>query len=90
MPFLISNTAAAEATFTFTLPFNTDIFFGVSTYEKYRYPIFGATSFYLGTSFTFEKHVYFSLEAVAHYIDFFTLSANFEDAEFKLTTRIIF
>ncbi len=89
-PLIKNSTMAAEATFLFYLPFNTDVFLGISTYERYRYMIFGATSFYLGCAYHFDKNISFVAEAIAHYIDFFTLSGNFEDAEFSLTARVQF
>lgn len=83
-PWLKSDSQAVSLQFSF-IPFSAwRIDLGVSSIEYFRYNIFCAPTFSFGTSLTFKNGLLITLELDSRWIDFFTLSGNYESTEFRL------
>ena len=81
---LVNTTLAFSFHNDFYLPNNINLYFEVASIEPFRYMILGAPSFIFGASYPVLKNLEIGMEASIHYIDFFTISAHFEDIEFSL------
>lgn len=89
-PLLMNYSVALGFNMWFYLPYNFALSVGCSSYEDFRYMVLCAPTFSGSVSYTLNKSWSFSFTALAHYVDFFTLSSAYEDAEFKLSARYIF
>lgn len=84
LPNLLNTTMAFRFRNDFYLPHNINLYFELSSIEKFRYMILCAPSIIFGGQYSTEYGIAIVAEAAIHYIDFFTLSANYEDTEFRL------
>lgn len=89
-PLLMNYSLALGFNFEFKLPYNFGLSLGFNSYEDFRYMVLGAPSFSATLSYTLNESWAFYFSACAHYVDFFTLSSAYEDAEFKLSARFMF
>lgn len=67
----------------FYLPYNITMYTRVSSYELFRYMVFCAPSFTFGVSKSLGKRVDLTFETTTRYIDFFTVSARYDDSEMR-------
>lgn len=89
-PLLMNYSLAFGFNFGFKFPHNFGLSIGFNSYEDFRYMVLCAPSFSATLSYTLNESWVFYFSACAHYVDFFTLSAAFEDAEFKFNVRYLF
>ena len=87
LPNLLNTTIAFEFRNDFYIPGGVNLYFEVSSIEKFRYMIFCAPSIIFGGNFSTPYKFDIVAEAVVHYISLFTLSAYYEDTEFRLGAR---
>ena len=80
---LINATMAFYFHNDFFLPNNINLYFELACIEPFRYMILRARSFIFGGRYSIENNLV-GLEIIVHYIDFFTLSAHFDDMEFHV------
>lgn len=81
---LINATMAFYFHNDFFLPNNINLYFEFASIEPFRYMILCAPSFIFGGRYSIENNLDVGLEIIVHYIDFFTLSAHFDDMEFHV------
>jgi len=87
IPALVNNTVAFGFLFQFNLPHGFGVYLEAASYERYRYMIIGVPSFTAGLTYRMNPSWTFGFEAVVRFIDFFTLSATYDDSEFRLSAR---
>ena len=87
LPNLLNTTVAFEFRNDFYIPNGINLFIEVSSIEKFRYMIFCAPSIIVGASFSTKYNFDIIAEGVIHYISLFTLSAYYEDTEFRLGVK---
>ena len=87
LPNLLNTTMAFRFRNDFYLPKNINLYLEIASIEKFRYMILCAPSFVLGGNFSINQSFDVVAEVAVHYIDFFTLSANYEDTEFRAGVR---
>ncbi|MBR6296721.1 MAG: hypothetical protein IKR40_09640 [Treponema sp.] len=90
VPLLMNYSAALGLNFNFYLPYNFGLSLGLNSSEDFRYYVLGASSFSATISYTLNQAWSFYFTGTARYVDFFTLSSAYEDAEFKLSVRFAF
>ena len=84
---LINTTMAFSIRNDFYLPKDINLYFEFASIEKFRYMILCAPSFIFGANYSGFKNFDFCFEAAIRYIDFFTLSAHYDDTEIRLGVR---
>ncbi len=84
---LINTTLAFSLRNDFYLPDNFLLYFDFASIEQFRYMILCAPSFIFGGQYSGFENLELWLEAAVHYIDFFTLSAHYDDTEIRLGVR---
>lgn len=84
---LVNTTMGGRLKNTFYLPKDISLYIEFASIEDFRYMIFCAPSFIFGSEFTVNEKFDIGVEAAVHYIDFFTLSAHYEDTDFRLGVR---
>ena len=84
---LLNSTVAFRFRNDFYLPYNINLYFELSSIEKFRYMILCAPSIIFGGTWATNYNFDIIAELAVHYIDFFTLSANYEDTEFRLGVK---
>lgn len=77
LPWLKNDSIALHAGIAVNLKDRVHITFDFASYSYYRYFLFFAPDFKLGSSLKIDDHWFFGTEAELQYIDLFTLSANF-------------
>ena len=87
LPNLLNTTVAFEFRNDFYIPNGINLFIEVSSIEKFRYMIFCAPSIIFGAGFSTKYNFDIIAEGVIHYISLFTLSAYYEDTEFRLGVK---
>lgn len=90
IPVLPHNSLAASIRLDFYPVKYVSFFLEMSTYEEFRYLVFCAPSFIAGVSANFSEHISLWVSAKARYVDFFTLSAGYENTEFVFGARYSF
>ena len=68
----------------FFLPHDINLYFEFSSIEPFRYMILCAPSFIFGAKKDIGDNLELGLEVLIRYIDFFTLSAHYDDMEFHV------
>lgn len=86
-PLLLNTSAAFRLRNDFYLPRNINLFIEVSSIETFRYMILCAPSFSFGGLIPINEKIELQADATIHYIDFFTLSANYEDTTIRLGVK---
>ena len=81
---LVNTTLAFSFHNDFYLPNNINLYFEFASIEPFRHMILCAPSFIFGASYPVMDNLEIGIEASIHYIDFFTISAHYEDIEFSL------
>ena len=81
---LVNATMAFSIRNEFTLPKDILLYFEFASIERFRYMILCAPSFIFGGSYSAFKNFDLTLEAAIRYIDFFTLSAHYDDTEIRI------
>ena len=84
---LVNTTMGGNLKNTFYLPKDITLYIEFASIEDFRYMIFCAPSFIFGSEFAINDRFDVGVEAAVHYIDFFTLSAHYEDTDFRLGVR---
>ena len=84
---LTNITMAAYIKSTFRLPKDFLLYVTLSSIEYFRYMIFCAPSFIIGLEYTINDSFDVGLETAIRYIDFFTLSSHYADADIRLGVR---
>ncbi len=87
LPNLLNTTVAFRLKNDFYLPKGINLYFEVSSIEKFRYMILCAPSIIFGGVFSINNSFDIIAEGAIHYIDLFTLSANYEDTEFHVGVK---
>ena len=87
LSYLINATMAFCFHNDFYLPHNINLYFEFASIERFRYMILCAPSFIFGGRYAIKDNLDISLEAAIRYIDFFTLSAHYEDTAINLGVR---
>lgn len=72
----------------FYLPKDLSIYMGISSYENFRYMILGEAIFVLGANISADSAISFDFNTKIRYIDFFTLSSNFENCGFEFSFKV--
>lgn len=86
-PGLLNTTVAFRFRNDFYLPYNINLYLELSSIEKFRYMILCAPSIIFGFNYSTKYNFDIVTEVAIHYIDLFTLSANYEDTEFHLGVK---
>ena len=81
---LINATMAFSLRNEFSLPKDISLYFEFASIERFRYMILCAPSFIFGGRYSAFEHFDLTLEAAIRYIDFFTLSAHYDDTEIRI------
>lgn len=68
----------------FFLPYSITLYTRISSYEMFRYMVFCAPSFSFGITKSLGKRLDLTFETTSRYIDFFTVSARYDDTELRL------
>lgn len=84
---LINTTVAVYIKNIFDLPKNFRLYINFASFEYFRYMIFCAPSFIFGLEYKINESFDLAFETSIRYIDFFTLSAHYEDTDFRLGVR---
>ena len=84
---LINTTMAFSLRNDFYLPEDISLYFEFASIEQFRYMILCAPSFIIGTKYSGFENLDLWLEASIRYIDFFTLSAHYDDTEIRLGVK---
>lgn len=84
---LVNTTVGCAIKNTFYLPKDISLYLEFASIEEFRYMIFCAPSFIVGSQFKITEKLDAGVEVVVHYIDFFTLSAHYEDTDFRLGVK---
>ncbi len=67
----------------FYLPYEIKLYTRMSSYEMFRYMVFCAPSFTFGVTKSLGKRLDLTFETTSRYIDFFTVSARYDDTEMR-------
>ncbi|MBR1913091.1 MAG: hypothetical protein IJ828_12175 [Treponema sp.] len=67
----------------FYLPYDIMLYVRASSYEMFRYMVFCAPSFSFGVTKALGKKLDITFETTSRYIDFFTVSARYDDSEMR-------
>ena len=86
-PGLLNTTVAFRFRNDFFLPHNINLYLELSSIERFRYMILCAPSIIVGGTISTKYSFDIIAEFAVHYIDLFTLSANYEDTEFHLGVK---
>lgn len=87
LSYLINTTMAFSLHNDFYLPHDIQLYFEFASIERFRYMILCAPSFIFGAKYSVTEKLDLSLEAAIRYIDFFTLSAHYEDTSINVGVK---